>query len=142
MSEKLYNTFGNDVKYEIVKDTLVTYLDNATIKFPLPEASADILSDLAIPENVNPQQLEIIKSRLISIGFKQSKALTMATVLLQVARMQGVDPMEYFEANDQSLKLAVDTYATINLLRPEGNRISVTTPIKNSKSRHSKLIRP
>lgn len=142
MSEKLYTTFGNDLKYRVTQDTLVAYLDNATIKFPLPEASAEILSELATPENINPQQLEIVQTRLVSIGFNQAKARTMAAVLIQVASTQGVDPLVYFEANEQSLKLAIDTYTTINLLRPSGNRINVISPIENSKSRYSKLIKP
>lgn len=142
MSEKLYTTFGNDIKYRVTKDTLVAYLDNATIKFPLPEASADILADLAVSDNINPQQLEVVETKLVSIGFNRAKALTMATVLIQVAKAQGVDPLTYFEANEASLKLAIDTYTTINLLRPAGNRINVTSPIDNSKSRYSKLIKP
>ena len=43
MSTSLYTTFGNEVKYEIRNDTLVAFLENATIKFPLPEASSEIL---------------------------------------------------------------------------------------------------
>ena len=142
MSEKLYTTFGNDLKYRVTQDTLVAYLDKATIKFPLPEASADLLADLATPDNVNPQELEVVQSKLVQIGFRKAKALTMATVLIQVAKAQGVNPLEYFEANETSLKLAIDTYATINLLRPAGNRINVTAPLDNSKSRYNKLIQP
>jgi iron-sulfur cluster assembly accessory protein len=33
MSEKLYVTFGNEEKYKITQDTLVTYLENATIDY-------------------------------------------------------------------------------------------------------------
>ena len=46
MSASLYNTFGNEVQYKIAQDTLVAYIDNASIKFPLPEASSEILTEI------------------------------------------------------------------------------------------------
>ena len=142
MREPLYVTFGNELKYQITEDTLIAYLENATIKFPLPEASSVLLEDFASIDSVNPQVLDTVKSRLISIGFKEPSALTMASVLIQVAKTQGVSPMEYFSLNEASLKLAVDTYSTINSLRPSGNRIGLTTPIQNKRSRPRQLIQP
>lgn len=142
MSDKLYTTFGNELKYRYTQDTLEAYLENATIRFPLPEASADILGELAPIENVNPQELDLIKTKLVSIGFAEPKAVTMASVLIQVARSQNISPFEYFSSNEASLKLAIDSYTAINLLRPSGNRISITTPIKNNKSRYNQIIKP
>ena len=141
-STTLYNTFGNELKYRINQDTLEAYLENATIKFPLPEASSTILSELAPPESVNPQELDAVKSKLESIGFGKANARAMSAVLIQVARSQGVSPLEYFSVNQASLKLAVDTYDTINMLRPPGNRIGLTAPLDNSKSRYANLIKP
>lgn len=141
-STTLYNTFGNELKYRIMQGTLEAYLENATIKFPLPEASSTILSELAPPESVNPQELDTVKSKLESIGFAQANARAMAAVLIQVAKSQGISPLEYFSMNQNSLKLAVDTYETINMLRPPGNRIGLVTPINNNKSRYSRLIQP
>jgi len=142
MTESLYLTFGNERKYRITQDTLVAYLENATIKFPLPEASSELLSELADTTSINPQELDTVKSRLISIGFGEPSAVTMASVLIQVAKTQGVSPMEYFSLNEASLKLAIDTYTTINALRPSGNRIGLTTPIENKRSRQRTLIKP
>lgn len=142
-STNIYTTFGNEVKYNLTQDTLVTYLDNATIKFPLPEASTDILSNImSADDNINPQELDLLKTKLSSIGFSEPNAVAMASVLIKVAQSQGVSPMEYFEVNEASLKLTVDTYQTINLLRPAGNRIGLIQPINNGKSRVSRLIKP
>ena len=141
-SSSLYTTFGNEVKYRITANVLETYLENATIKFALPEASTQILGTLAPIESVNPQELDAVQTRLESIGFGTANARAMASVLIQVAKSQNVSPMEYFSSNEAALKLAVDSYQTINMLRPPGNRIGVTAPIKNSRSRYSTLIRP
>ena len=46
MSTSLYDTFGNTTSYEMVNGTLVAYLESATIKFPLPEASSELLATL------------------------------------------------------------------------------------------------
>jgi hypothetical protein len=141
-STSLYNTFGNELKYRITAQTLEAYLENATIKFPLPEASSTILGELAPVENVNPMELEAVQVKLESIGFSTPSARAMSAVLIQVAKSQGVSPLLYFSSNEAALKLAVDSYETINLLRPAGNRINVTLPKKNRQSRYNKLIRP
>lgn len=141
-STTLYNTFGNELKYRINQGTLEAYLENATIKFPLPEASSTILGELAPLDSVNPQELDLVKGRLQSIGFAEANARAMAAVLIQVAQSQGVSPLTYFDLNANSLKLAIDTYETINLLRPPGNRIGLTASKDNQKSRVAKLVRP
>lgn len=137
-----YNTLGNEVKYRITQDMLTTYLENATISFPLPEASSEILAELVTDEHVDPEELGVVQSKLEHIGFAPRKANIMASVILAVAKQQGTDPLVYFNDKDQALKLANDTYQIINALRPVGNQIGVTTPIQNSKSRYRKLIQP
>ena len=77
-STSLYTTFGNEVKYQVTQGTLVAYLENATIKFPLPEASVDILENLADTRHINPVELDTITTRLQKIGFADAKAKTMA----------------------------------------------------------------
>jgi len=138
----LYETFGNEIKYKITENTLITYLENSTINFPLPEASADLLSDFADIDSIDPTLLETVKARLENIGFSIPKAKTMASILIKVADSQGVSPMEYFEVNEKSLKLAIDTYKTINLFRPVGNQIGLKTPVKNSQGFYGKMIKP
>lgn len=143
-STSLYNTFGNEVKYQVVKDTLVAYLENATVKFPLPEASAEILSTLLsdTAPTINPDELDQIEQRLVKSGFGAANARALAQVLIQVAAAQGVSPLSYFSVNDSSLKLTIDTYQTINALRPVGNRINLVLPKKNSASNYKNLIKP
>ena len=139
-STSLYNTFGNEIKYTVSYDTLVAYLDNATIKFPLPEASTDILQDLADTKTINPVELDTITTRLESIGFALPKAKTMASILIQVAQTEGISPHDYFTPGEQSLKLTVDTYEVMNTLRPSGNKVGLVAPISNSKSRFKSQI--
>lgn len=141
-STSLYNTFGNEIKYDIQQNTLVAYLETATIKFPLPEASSTLLSELVDIEQVNPMDLDVVKSRLLKIGFGEPNALAMASVLISVAKTHGVSPLEYFEMNEASLKLTEDAYKTINLLRPAGNRIGLSQRKQNKKSRYGNIIRP
>lgn len=142
MSTSLYTTFGNETKYRITQDTLEAYLENATIKFPLPEASSEILSDLSDVSAIDPVMLDAVKTRLESIGFRPANAVAMASILIQVSDSQGVNPMDYFELNADTLKFTVDTYKTINLLRPVGNRIGLTIQKQNKKSKYSNLIKP
>jgi hypothetical protein len=144
MSTSIYNTFGNDVSYKIVQDTLVAYIDNASIKFPLPEASSEILSQIAAPKDtpIDPSTLSVIQTKLQSIGFKKSNARAMSRVLIKVAEVQGLHPTTYFEMNQNSLKLTVDAYAAINAYRPAGNKIDLKTPTLNSRSKLSDLIQP
>ncbi len=93
-SRSLYDTFGNETKYQIVEDTLVAYLENATIKFPLPEASSEILSTLLTSnvEYLNSDVLDQVEQKLIKSGFKAANARAMAQVLMQVASAQNVSP--------------------------------------------------
>jgi|TARA_B110000503_G_C6893331_1_gene307663 hypothetical protein len=139
-STSLYNTFGNEIKYTVSYDTLIAYLDNATIKFPLPEASTDILQDLADTKTINPVELDTVTTRLESIGFAPPKAKTMASILIQVAQTEGISPHDYFTPGEQSLKLTVDTYEVMNTLRPSGNKVGLVAPISNSKSRFKSQI--
>jgi hypothetical protein len=143
-STSLYNTFGNEVKYQVVKDTLVAYLENATVKFPLPEASAEILATLLSDKApvINPDALDQVEQRLVKAGFGEANARALAQVLIQVSAAQGVSPLSYFSVNDSSLKLTIDTYQTINALRPVGNRINLVLPKKNSSSKYRNLIKP
>ena len=144
MSTSMYNTFGNEVSYKIVQDTLVAYIDNASIKFPLPEASSEILSEIAAPKDtpIDPSTLSVIEAKLQSIGFKKSNARAMSRELIKVAEVQGLHPTTYFEMNQNSLKLTVDAYAAINAYRPAGNKIDLKTPTLNSRSKLSDLIQP
>ena len=143
-STSLYNTFGNEVKYQQFQGTLVAYLENATVKFPLPEASTDILSKLFTNKDdpINPTLLEQVQQRLIKSGFKEANARAMADVLIRVATAERVNVMDYFEVNNNSLKLTVDTYEAINAMRPVGNRINLVRPLNNSSTKLRQLIQP
>lgn len=143
-STSLYNTFGNEVKYQINQSTLVAYLENATVKFPLPEASTDILSKLFENKDdpINPTLLEQVQQRLIKSGFKEANAKAMADILIRVAAVERVNVMDYFEVNSNSLKLTVDTYDAINAMRPVGNRINLVRPLNNSSTKFRRLIQP
>jgi len=143
-STNLYDTFGNEVKYQLTENTLVAYLENATVKFPIPEASTAILADLFKDKDdpINSDLLEQVQQRLIKSGFKEANAKAMANVLIRVAAQQRVNPMDYFNVNDNSLKLTVDTYNTINALRPVGNRINLVRPLNNASTLFRDLIKP
>jgi hypothetical protein len=143
MSSSLYTTFGNQIKYNIVEDTLVSYLENATIKFPLPEASADILGKLTDPQsrNFDPAKYFMVNSKLVKLGFKKPKADALTDILMQVATAQGVDPLDFFSVNVNTLNLTLDAYRAINNLRPTGNRVGLVLPTLNSRSRAASLIR-
>jgi len=144
MSTSMYNTFGGEVSYKIAQSTLIAYIDNASIKFPLPEASSEILAEIAAPKDapIDPSTLSVIETKLQGIGFKKKNALAMARVLIKVAEVQNLHPTEYFEMNQNSLKLTVDAYAAINSYRPAGNKIDLKTPTLNSRSKISNLIQP
>jgi hypothetical protein len=143
-STSLYDTFGNEVKYQISQNTLIAYLENATVKFPIPEASTDILSKLFQDKDdpINPVLLEQIQQRLIKSGFKEANAKAMADILIRVAAVERVNVMDYFEVNNNSLKLTVDTYEAINAMRPVGNRINLVRPLNNSATKFRQLIQP
>lgn len=143
-STPIYSSFGNSPQYQLDADTLVAYLDNATIKFVLPEGSADILSALVDPSlrALDPQTLEQVEQRLRRAGYNAVSAATMANVLVQVAKAQGVSPFTYFELNSDTLKLTVDTYQIINSLRATGNRIGLVNPTRPVTPAVQKLLRP
>ena len=143
-SSSLYETIGNEVKYQISQNTLIAYLENATVKFPIPEASTDILSKLFQDKDdpINPVLLEQIQQRLIKSGFKEANARAMADILIRVAAVERVNVMDYFEVNNNSLKLTVSTYEAINAMRPVGNRINLVRPLNNSATKYKQLIQP
>lgn len=141
-STSLYDTFGNNVESKVNQDTLGYFLENSTIKFSLPEASAEILADLVDVSSINPTELEAVQSKLERIGFGIANARAMASIIIRVSKDQGVSPMSYFDNNAQTLQFTIDTYNTINMLRPPGSQIGVTAPINNKRSRVRKLIQP
>lgn len=143
-SISLYDTFGNEPKYKYSEGVLIAYLENATVKFPLPEASTEILSTLYDKKDspIDSNLLEQVEQRLIKSGFKEANAKAMANVLIRVAAAERVNVMDYFEVNNNTLKLTVDTYKTINALRPQGNRINLVKPLNNSTTKFKDLIKP
>lgn len=141
-SISMYDTFGNEVSYRINAGVVEAYIENSTIKFPLPEASSDILGGLVVKSKLNPELVELVKAKLKAVGFKDAKATVMAQILTQVAENQGVHPFEYFDNTAAAVKLTQDGYATMNKLRPKGNRVGIKSELKNSKSRYKDTIRP
>jgi len=144
MSTSLYETFGNEVSYEVRKDKLVKFLENSTIAFPIPEASVEILTTMLGKQNagMNGDEIDLIYNRLTSIGFNNATGKTLAVALIQIAKQQGVHPMEYFEINESSIKLAESTYKSINKIRPKGNLIGLTVSKSNRQSKLANVIRP
>ncbi|MDC1040167.1 hypothetical protein OAQ62_00065 [bacterium] len=145
MSTSLYETFGNEVNYEIRKDKLVKFLENSTINFPLPEASVEILTAMLGEEQnagMNADEIDMVYNRLTSIGFNEKTANTLAVALIQIAKQQGVHPIEYFELNESSITLAENTYKAINKIRPKGNLIGLTVGKTNKQSKIANVIRP
>jgi hypothetical protein len=143
MSSSLYETFGSEINYKFTAGKLEAYLDNASVKFPLPEASSEILAELAKVKEIaiDPQKLDVIKTKLVAIGFSQSNANAMAKVLIQIAKVQNVDPTAYFDMNADTLKLSVDAFEAMNAIRPAGNKVDLKEPLDNSRSKVAKLIK-
>jgi len=143
VSANIYDTFGNEVKYGVTQDKLYNYLKNATIQFPLPEASAFILQSFLNPaESVDPVMLDQVYTQLVKIGFAEPAARAMGSILIKVAKQQGVNPLQYFDDNKAQLRLAVDSYEAMNALRPAGNKVGLATPVNNQKSRQAPFIKP
>jgi len=144
MSSSLYDTFGNETKYKLSGGTLIAFLKDATIKFPLPEASVSLLEKLGTPAAAafDPAKTDMIRSKLIKLGFSKANASALVPVLMQVAKSQKIDPLDFFEINQNALNLTLDTYKAINVLRPVGSRINITAPKVNSSSKAGKLIKP
>jgi hypothetical protein len=144
MSSSLYDTFGNETKYELSGGTLISFLQDATIKFPLPEASAEFLEKLGDPQaaTFDPAKTDMIKSKLIKLGFSAANATALTPVLMQVSKAQGIDPLDFFEINQNALNLTLDTYKAINVLRPVGSRVTILAPTVNATSKAGSLIQP
>jgi len=141
-SERLYNTFGNEVELRNLRSSLDYFLENSTISFPLPEASSEILKGLLPDTPINPAQLDIIKAKLVSIGFKDKSANVMAQVLFGIAEQEGVDPFDYFDVNERTVKFTADAYTAMNILRPKGNQVGIATPTNNRRGSNAALIQP
>ena len=142
--KSLYETFGNEINFEIRKDKIVQFLKNNTVNFPLPEASVEILANMLGQENdgINADTYNIVFNRLTDIGFNKTTAKTLAVALIKISKQQGVHPISYFELNEESIKLAENTYRAINKIRPKGNLIGITVSQSNKKSKIAKSIRP
>lgn len=143
--KSLYETFGNEVSYEVRRNKVVQFLENNTINFPLPEAGVDILTgmlDSTQNAGMDATKIDMVKGRLQEIGFNKVTANTLAVALIKIADMQGVHPISYFELNQESIKLAENTYKALNTIRPKGNLVGLTVEKKNKHSKISNLIRP
>lgn len=143
MSASLYDTFGNEISYDLRRGILTAYIEDATIDFPLPQASSELLERFSDPINtMNQQHLDMIKSKLEKIGFKKANAKALAPVLITVAKELNTDVLEFFEDSNSALELTTDAYKAINVQRPAGSRINVSAPTVNSKSKVASLIKP
>ena len=91
---------------------------------------------------MNADELDMVYNRLTSIGFNEKTANTLAVALIQIAKQQGVHPIEYFELNESSITLAENTYKAINKIRPKGNLIGLTVGKTNKQSKIANVIRP
>ena len=107
MSTSLYDTFGNQIEYKVLQSTLTTFLENATIKFPLPQASSQILGDFAenSVQHIDGPMLEQINLRLEKLGIKEANARALAIVLIKVAEQQNISPIDFFSINENTLNI-------------------------------------
>lgn len=143
-SQSLYETFGNEQDITLLNEMLTIFIKNSTVDFPVPQASSQILgsfTDENILEHINGPLLEQIKMRLLSSGFSQANANALSIVLYQVAEKQNVHPFEFFELSTNTLKITKDAYNAINALRPTGSRVNLVSPLKNSNSRLTDIIK-
>ena len=143
--KSLYETFGNEPDFEVRRGKLVQFLKNNTIYFPLPEASVEILTNMVSRlsnRGMDATKIDMVKNRLEDIGFNGPTANTLALALIKIADVQGVHPISYFELNEESIKLAENTYKALNTIRPKGNLIGLTVSKKNKDSKISNIIRP
>ena len=143
--KSLYETFGNEPSYEVRRDEVVQFLENSTINFPLPEASVDILTgmlDKDSAQGMDATRIDMVKGRLQQVGFNKVTANTLAVALIKIADIQGVHPISYFELNEDSIKLAENTYKALNKIRPKGNLVGLSVEKQNKFSKISDLIRP
>ena len=109
----------------------------------MPEASAFILQSFLNPaDSVDPVMLDQVFTKLVKIGYAEPAARAMGSILIKVAKQQGVNPLQYFDDNEAQVRLAVDSYIAMNALRPAGNRVGLNTPINNQKSRQAPFIKP
>ena len=70
-SSSLYDTFGNEISYELRRGILTAFIEDSTIDFPLPQASSELLEKFSDPvSTMNQQTLDMIKSKLEKKGFK------------------------------------------------------------------------
>ena len=144
-SKSLYETFGNEPNYEVRRNKVVQFLENSTINFPLPEASVDILTgmlDESTAQGMDATRIDMVKGRLQQVGFNKVTANTLAVALIKIADIQGVHPISYFELNEDSIKLAENTYKALNKIRPKGNLVGLSVEKQNKYSKISDLIRP
>ena len=143
--KSLYETFGNEPNYEVRRNKVVQFLENSTINFPLPEASVDILTgmlDESTAQGMDATRIDMVKGRLQQVGFNKVTANTLAVALIKIADIQGVHPISYFELNEDSIKLAENTYKALNKIRPKGNLVGLSVEKQNKYSKISDLIRP
>ena len=146
MSRSLYDTFGNEESFQIRKSRLVQYLKNSTIAFPLPEAASELLANLEgfnkLSSSMNGNTYDVVRAKLEDSGFNAPIAKALAVSLITVAEKQGVDPLDYFNVNESTLKMVADAYDAINETRPVGNLIGFSAPLDNQSSRIRGLIKP
>ena len=65
----------------------------------------------------------------------------MAQVLIQISKVQNIDPTAYFDMNADTLKLSIDAFDAMNAVRPAGNKVDIKNSIENSRSKVAKLIK-
>jgi hypothetical protein len=144
MSSSLFETLGADTRFEVRQGILRAFLSNGNAAFPIPEASAQILAELSnvSPTYFDPYLVDQVMTQLELSGFRSAVAMAFAPVLLEIARVSGVSVFEYFNFNDNTVKLVSDTVDAINAYRPAGSQLGISAPNRNQESKLRSFVRP
>jgi hypothetical protein len=144
MSRALFDNFGQEVNIRVRQGILAALNESSDVRFPLPEASAAILSELAQsdPLYFDPYLVDQVISSLELAGFRRAGARAFAPVLLEIAQASGVSVFEYFDLNANTVKFVSDTIEAINQYRPAGSRLGVTVPDRNRRNRFRAQVQP
>jgi hypothetical protein len=107
-----------------------------------PAAAAVELQDAqlvrgALPENTYTAVFGYFQSR----GASTTNAATLATLIIDSARLQGVSPIELLESIPGNTALAPSTYPNLNIIRNVGEQQELVSNVNNSQSLKSRSIR-
>lgn len=144
-STEIVKRQGSRKRVKVIEDKFVNTFQDTLGSDSAVQAASLILSSKKLQTGaINSEQYEVAQSFFNRQGLSETFAISMALVMLDVAKISGVSVMKVLEPLEGNNELLLDyqTYVQMNFFRPVSSKQGILNINDNSKSLRSRNILP